>query len=123
MKRTMLHLYLKDCDEAIELYKKAFDATVEEIYRDPETNLILHAEIKAFGQWISFSERDSESLAGNTMQFCFHFGADNEKTIEKAYDILKDGAQINLPFGTSFDWSPCVVSLVDKFGVNWGFFV
>ena len=37
--------------------------------------------------------------------------------------ILKDGAQIDVPFGTSFDWSPCVIGLVDKFGVNWCLFV
>ena len=71
MKRTMLQLYLKGCDEAIEFYKKAFNATVEAVYRDPESNVILHAEIKAFDQWIAFMERNSETVVGNTMQFVF----------------------------------------------------
>lgn len=36
---TKLQLYLKDCDGAIKLYKKAFGATVNAIYRN-ERNLI-----------------------------------------------------------------------------------
>lgn len=52
----------------------------------------MHVEIRAFGQCIAFSESTSESVAGNTMQFCFHFGEDNEEAVQKAYDILKDGA-------------------------------
>lgn len=122
MKRTMLQLYLNGCDEAIELYKIAFDATVDAIYRDSESNKIMHAEIKAFGQCIAFSERDSESIAGNTMEFCFHFGEGNEEIVKKAYEALKDGAHISFPLG-SCEWSPCIFGLVDKFGVNWSLFV
>jgi len=123
MKRTMLQLNLKGCDEAIKLYKKAFDATVETVIRDSESNVIFHAEIKAFDQWIAFSEKASENVVGNTMQFCFHFGEGNEEIIKKAYEVLKDGARIDLPFGTSVDWSPCVIGLVDKFGVNWCLYI
>lgn len=122
MKRTMFQLYLKGCDEAIALYTKAFDATVDAVYRDPESNAIAHAEIRAFGQCIAFSERNSESVAGNTMQFCFHFGEGNEETVRKAYEVLKEGAQIDFPLG-SCEWSSCVFGLVDKFGVNWCVFV
>ncbi|MCL2059283.1 MAG: VOC family protein [Oscillospiraceae bacterium] len=123
MKRTMFQLYLKDCDGAIEFYKKAFDATVDAVHRDSQTNAIMHAEIRAFGQCIAFSEReDSTSIAGNTMQFCFHFGEGNEKVVEKAYNVLKDGAHIDYPLGT-IEWSPLMFSLVDKYGVNWCLFV
>jgi len=97
-------------------------ATVDAIHRIPENNAIAHAEISAFGQCISFMERDSDSVAGNTMQFCFHFGDGNEEAVKKAYGVLKDGAQIELPLG-SCDWSPCIFSLIDKFGVNWLLFV
>ena len=68
-------------------------------------------------------ERNSETVVGNTMQFCFHFGEGNEEMVKKAYEVLKDGAQIDTPCGASFDWSPCGFSLIDKFGVNWIFFV
>jgi PhnB protein len=118
----MFQLYLKGCDEAIELYKEAFGVAVEAIHRDPESNAIMHAEIKAFGQYITFMEKDSESVAGNTMQFCFQFGDGYEETVKRAYEVLKDGARIELPIG-SCEWSPCIFSLIDKFGVNWLLFV
>jgi PhnB protein len=122
MKRTMFQLYLQGCDEAIELYIKAFGATVGAIHRDSASNKIMHAEIRAFGQCIAFMERDTESIAGNTMQFCFHFGNGNEEIVKKAYEVLKDGARIELPIG-SCEWSPCIFGLIDKFGVNWLLFV
>jgi uncharacterized glyoxalase superfamily protein PhnB len=40
MPMTKLQLYLKNCDQAIELYQKAFDATVGGIWGD-ENGLIL----------------------------------------------------------------------------------
>ena len=103
-------------EDAIELYKKAFDATIDAIYRDPESNAILHAEIKVFGQCIAFMEKDTENIVGNTMQLSFE--ECNEEIIKKAYEILSDGAKIELPLG-SCEWTPCIFSLIDKFGVNW----
>ena len=49
MKRTMLQLNLSDCDAAIELYVKAFGATVDAIHRAADSDAIMHAEITAFG--------------------------------------------------------------------------
>ncbi|MBD5477399.1 MAG: hypothetical protein HDR17_15705 [Lachnospiraceae bacterium] len=39
-----------------------------------------------------------------------------------AYEVLKDGAIIHVPIGPC-DYSPCMFSLVDKFGVFWCLFV
>lgn len=122
MKRTMFQLYLKDCDEAIAFYKEAFHAAVDAVHRNPDNNKIAHAEMSAFGQCIAFSESDTESACGNTMQFCFHFGGGNEGLVQKAYEVLKAGAQIDSPLGP-IEWSPCMFSLIDKFGVNWCLFV
>jgi PhnB protein len=105
---------------AIELYKKAFDATVDAIHRDFESNAIMHAEITVFGQCIAFMERDTKSIIGNTMQLSF--GDCNEEVITKAYEVLKDGAKIELPLGFCA-WTPCIFSLIDKFGVNWLLYV
>jgi PhnB protein len=114
---TKLQLYLKNCDQAIELYQKAFDATVGAIYRN-ESNLIAHAEINVFGQCVAFMEQESDYIIGNTMQFCFYFSKGDEEIIKKAYNILKDGAKVELPLG-SCEWSSLIFCLVDKFGVNW----
>ena len=124
MKRTMLQLYLKGCDGAIEFYKEAFGATVDAVHRDPQTGLIMHAEMRAFGQCIAFSESaaDIGGVSGNTMQFCFHFGEGSEKPVERAYGVLKDGAAVDYPLGP-IEWSPLMFSLIDKYGVNWCLFV
>jgi PhnB protein len=114
---TKLQLYLKDCDGAIELYQKAFDATVNAIYRN-ERNLITHAEISVFGQCVAFMEQESECITGNTMQFSFYFSKGDEEIIRKAYDVLKDNAKIELPLG-SCEWTSLIFCLIDKFGVNW----
>ena len=117
----MLQLNLTDCDAAIKLYVKAFGATVDAIHCAADSNAIEHAEITAFGQCISFSDR-ADAAVGNTMQFCFHFGEGNEDKVTKAYEVLKDGATVDMPLGEC-DWSPCIFSLVDKFGVYWCLFV
>lgn len=114
--RSKFQLYLKGCDEAIELYRKAFDATVNAIYRDPESNAILHAEIDVFGQCVAFMEKNAEGVAGNTMQLSFETG--NEEIIKKAYEALKDGAEIEITLGPC-EWTSCIFGLTDKFGVNW----
>ena len=117
MPKTKLQLYLKNCDQAIELYQKAFNATVGGIYRD-EKNLIAHAEINVFGQCVAFMEQGSDCIIGNTMQFCFYFNKGDEEIIIKAYDALKDGAKIEFPLGPC-EWTSLIFCLVDKFGVNW----
>lgn len=122
MKRTMFQLYLKDCDAAMALYQRAFDAVVDCVYRHGETGVIEHAEMRAFGQCIAFSERASQTVPGNTMQFCFHFGEGGEPAVQKAYAVLQEGADIETPMGPC-DWSPCMFGLVDRFGVCWCLFV
>ncbi|MCL2360928.1 MAG: VOC family protein [Defluviitaleaceae bacterium] len=114
---TKLQLYLKNCDQAIELYQKAFDAIVGGVWGD-ESGLIAHAEINVFGQCVAFMEQKSDCIIGNTMQFCFYFSKSDEEIIKKAYDVLKDGAKIELPLGPC-EWSSLIFCLVDKFGVNW----
>lgn len=121
MKRTMFQLYLKDCQQAIELYKRAFDAKVSCIYYDETKTKIEHAEIIALGQCIAFSERDESPISGNTMQFCFHLGEGYHDIITHAYKELSEGALIEFPLGKT-EWSNCVFGLVDKFGVNWCLF-
>ena len=46
-----------------------------------------------------------------------------EKAVRnKSRIVLRDGATIHVPMG-SCDFSPCMFSLVDKFGVFWCVFV
>ena len=118
MAKAILHLSLHNPDEAVQFYLKAFDAKITRMVRNPEDNSFIHAEIDALGQTIAFMGRDSETIAGNTMFMFFRFDKGEEAIIEKAYEVLKDGAQPHEPIEPCF-WSYCAVSLIDKYGVHW----
>lgn len=121
MLRSMMQVYVKGSFEAVELYKKAFNATVSNEHKDESGNY-MHAEINAYDQVIAISEANDKIILGNTMQFCFHFGEGNEETVKNAYNVLKEDANITYPLGPCF-YSPCMFGLVDKFGVSWCLFV
>jgi len=120
MLRSMMQMYVKGSVEAVEVYQKAFQAEILAVYPD-DNGGYMHSEINAFGQILAVSERIDDVVVGNTMQFCFHFGAGGEDHVRHAYEVLKEGAVIKTPIGPC-DYSPYMVSLVDKFGVYWCLF-
>lgn len=120
MKRVMLQAYVKGSNEAIRLYKEAFDAKLSnEVLNDDGT--YLHAELEVDGYTLAISETDMEVVQGNTMQFCFHYGKGHEEAIQKAYDVLKQDSFIIHELGPCF-FSPLMASFIDKFGVSWCLF-
>ena len=82
----------------------------------------MHSELNSHCQILAVSELTDNLVIGNTMQFCFHLGEGCEEYVKNAYEVLKDGATIYVPIGPC-DYSPCMFSLVDKFGVFWCLFV
>jgi len=115
--------WVKDTKKAVEFYKKAFDAKTFGEHPDEDGNF-YHIELDIYGQVFSLSEarHDDEINSGNVMVFCLHFNEDEKHYIQKAYDVLKEDAQIISPLG------PCVysqfeVDLIDKFGIRWCLFV
>lgn len=122
MKRSMFQLYLDGCDEAIALYTEAFGARLMNLARSPEDGGVIHAEMDAFGQVIALSDRRGDTVAGNTMQLCFHFGEGGEALVRKAFAALSPGAlAIECP-PSPLEWSPCMAALTDRFGVRWCLF-
>jgi len=88
----------------------------------------VHSELDVYGQILAVSELMEENQmgekpeAGNTMMFCLHFGAGKEVTVQKIYDLLKDGAQFLSPL-EKCDYSPLNAHIVDKFGMRWYIFI
>ena len=121
MLRSMMQVYVKGSVEAVELYRKAFNAELLCAYPDEKGNY-MHSELNADGQVLAVSEIESEMCVGNTMQFCFHFGSGGEEKVKQAYEALKEGASNCSPLGPC-DYSPLQFTLVDKFGGNWCVFV
>lgn len=140
MLRSMMQIYVRGSDKAAMLYQEAFDAKLVCAYpRDDGT--FIHAELDVYGQILAISEAapgsaiignkrspfaaafhaDAGIDPGNTMQFCLHFGRGGSEKVRKAYDALKDGCLLLYPIGP-VEYSPCMVDLVDRFGVRWCLF-
>ena len=122
MYRSMMQIYVKGSDKALEYYQNVFDAKVMCSYPNAD-GTIMHAELDVFGQIIALSELYEENVVtGNTMMFCLHFGEGKEATAQKIYNSLKDGADILYPL-SKCDYSPLMADVIDKFGVRWCIFV
>ena len=117
------HIYLNaNCKEAIEMYKNALGATVKELIEDPDSHLIVHAEIIIHDELLilnDFGNNDGISKSGG-YQLCVRF--DREEDLKTAYSgMCLDSITIN-PI-RSTDYSPCAVRFIDKFDVRWAFWV
>jgi len=121
MYRSMMQVYVKGSVEAVKAYLEAFEAELFCAYAD-EKGDYMHSEINAHGQILAVSELKRDVVAGNTMQFCFHFGPGCEANVHRAYEVLKEGAMVDVPLGPC-DYSPCMFALTDRFGVSWCVFV
>ncbi len=121
MLRSMMQVYVKGSIEAVRLYQKAFDAKLVSEHKNDDGSY-LHAELDIYGQILALSESvEDQNIAGNTMQFCLHFGEADKELVVKAFRELEQDALIFSPLGPCF-FSSCMVSFIDKFGVNWCLF-
>lgn len=122
MKRSMMQVFVKGSDKALEFYQRVFDAKVICSYPNSDGTL-MHSELDVFGQIMAVSElSDEKAITGNTMMFCLDFGEGKEAIVSQTYDLLKDGAEIISPLGPC-SYSPLEADLIDKFGIRWCIFV
>ncbi len=121
LRRALFQVYVRGCDEAIALYSSAFGAECTTLVRDPGDGSVVHAELDVLGQVVALSERRGEPVVGTTMQFALHLGEGGQGFAGRAYEVLKEGADVSDPIGPTF-YSSCMFSLVDRFGVSWCLF-
>jgi len=123
------------CNQALELYKKAFGATVKDIIlfseADPrdfqceneeQKDHVYYAELMIGKHMVMMhddadGELDKEAKGRASLSaLCVSF--ESEDKARAAYEILSDGAKILTPVtGNSF--STFNVTLVDRFGIAW----
>lgn len=123
MKRSMMQVYVKGSDKAAELYMQAFGATMGDAYPSDD-GTYMHCELHTEGHVLALAETDcapSEINAGTTMQFCLHYQPDELPSVQRAYEALKEGAQILHPLGRC-DYSDHMTDLIDRYGVRWCLF-
>lgn len=127
MKRSMIQVYVKGSDRAVPLYQRAFGAELVSSYPNDD-GTYYHSELNVYGQILSVSEGAAnlyddggERVTGNTMQFCLHFEEGEAAQLQRAYDVLKEEAEIRIPLGPC-EYSALMADLVDRFGVRWCLF-
>lgn len=120
------HLHLGGrCEEAIELYIKAFDATVDTVLYSRDMGGgegIGHAEMHIHGQRVMLNDRfgNTRNSVDSAIQIVMIFN--NTDELKKSYSIIQEGSTAIDDMCETF-YSPCVVVFVDKFGVQWCFMV
>ena len=118
--------YVDNVDEAVVFYQDVFDATIKTDgtwKNDDGTYEICAFELEG-GTSFSVAKREGEyaiegeANAGNTMQMCMLYKKEDASKLEKAYEVLKDGAKILYPL-KSVDFTSHTCDLIDKYGLRW----
>lgn len=119
------HLHFDgECHQAMELYVKAFGATINNIIVDKEKpeEGVCHAEMLIHGQLFMLNDNRSGNCSMEypfvQLVMTFH----NELELKNAYELLKDEQRVVSPMRAT-DYTPCTVGFWDKFGIRWGFMV
>jgi len=119
-----------NCAEAISLYQKAFDVTVNSIeyysdaphdsgmlIPDNEHDKVMHADLTICGSRINMSDGNPDDiLAGNMI--VLNVFLDSGDDVRKAYNVLKEGGKVNVDLGPQF-FSAMYCSVEDKYGIRW----
>lgn len=120
------------CEDAIELYKKAFGAYVKVFLRYLDANpadwtipltseqnrYVYHAEICIGNQRLMLSDSIDGISFGTSLSLVVTF--DNEDDVKKAYEIMFEGCKIIYPMKRT-TYGSCMVTFIDRFGIRWGF--
>jgi PhnB protein len=115
------YLAVRDCDKAIDFYKRAFGAT--ELSRMPDpTGRIMHAEIKIGDSVLMLSDefpganvRAPQSIGGTTCTVHI-YTEDCDKMVNQA---TAAGAKVDMPPSDMF-WGDRYGKVTDPFGHAWG---
>jgi len=122
----------RQCEQAIEIYKKAFGGEVIAFMRfsdanpkdlppgydaEKDANLIFHAQMMFGEQRILLCDNLFNKLPRGHSVYpvaCFKTACE----VKAAYEVMADGATILTPLSKT-TYSDCVASLVDRFGIHW----
>jgi uncharacterized glyoxalase superfamily protein PhnB len=115
------HLIIKGAGQAIEFYKKAFDA--EELFRmpGPDGKSVMHAEVKIGGSILMVADEFPDygclgpKSIGNSPVTIHLYVKDADAAYAKA---VKAGATATMPLQDMF-WGDRYGKLTDPFGHHW----
>lgn len=123
------------CNQAIDLYKKAFgaellsklryaDADPKDLqYDESEKEFVFYAEMVIGNHLFSLGDDSAGVLEadtqGNVSTVSLLVEFESVEELHAAYQVLADGATILTPLGTDMTYCSGYASLVDKFGIHW----
>ncbi len=119
------------CEEAIEFYKKAVGARLDEMMRFSEApeppppgmvapgseRKILHASFFIGDTMVMASDgygKEAASFKG----FSLSLNVETPEEVDRYFNALVDGGQVTMPVGATF-WSKRFGMLTDRFGIGW----
>ncbi len=121
-----------ECQEAIELYQKAFKIEAPEIMRfgdmppnpdmeilEGQKNWVLQATLPFGDNFIRLSDTIGEFNDAPSERVSIVVEGSQEM-VENAFAILEEEGKVKMPLEASF-FSPAYGVLYDKFGVMWNF--
>ena len=118
--RMVFMAYITGTLEAVDFYCEAFNATKMCFKASDDDDFYAHVEIAINDQLVlSLCEKEycgRSFTNGDSMEFWLTF--DDEQSLNKAYEVLKENAEINCPLGPC-EWSKATVGLKDKYGIQW----
>ena len=112
----LLIAYVKGSKEAVEFYRKAFNAELGYNYLN-EDGSYMHAEIVRNNKTIlAVGETSEWTDSGHNMQFGLNLG--DKESVRQVYEKLSEGAEILYDISPSF-YNDLMFDLIDKYGVRW----
>lgn len=119
-----------NCAEALEVYASAFGGKIMEMRRygdmppnpdfpvpEDKKNLVLNSRLQIDGQELMGADSSERGEAGSNMYVSVVL---DEKAVQKAWDGLKQDAEIYMELTPTF-FASLHGSLRDRFGINWMF--
>ncbi|MGB0922331.1 MAG: VOC family protein [Alphaproteobacteria bacterium] len=114
--------------EALDLYAKALDGTIETIqtfgeagmdHEDPSLkDQIMHAEFRAGDIVIMAADGipNANSVKGTNVELSIQLDDRNEQ--DRIFATLSEGGEVKMPLEEMF-WGDRFGTLIDKFGIHW----
>ena len=128
MLKPSINIYGGKCAEAMELYRKAFGATVNHVAYSREApdfvasdrddgSSVMYADVTILGSEVEMFDSGRESPErGNTL--ALHAFFDTGDDVCRAFEILKEGTQTDQGPRPEF-WSAMYTCLTDRYGIVW----
>ena len=126
-------VFNRNCEDAIKLYQGVLGGEVSlmrfgEMPPSEEMPIseawkekIMHAELTLEeGQTIYLSDMFEGGSVKVGDNVTVHIDVDTKEDVSRIFNGLSDGATVTMPVAEQF-WGAVYGSLIDKFGIGWGF--